>query len=279
MLWYKLKEILQKINVWKKHGREMTYYGDYHTHTHYSDGHGTVESNVQSAIAAGLKAVAITDHGYGNPKRFSLREATFFKQREEVELARQKYPEIEILHGIEADIISLDGTIDMRAEQCEQMDLIIGGFHRFAKPKSCKDFWSFYANLNTYLPFYYRTPSPKKLVQNTDAIIAMISKNPIDILAHINSCIVTDSVEVAKACAHYNVLLELNVKHFNLIKKDLEKLIETGVNFIVNSDAHQSRHIGRFEEIDNFLSALDIDRTRIANLSKPVFRRDMKSDK
>lgn len=256
-----------------------TYYGDYHTHTHYSDGQGTVQSNVQSAIEAGLKAVAITDHGYGNPKRYSLREDTFLKQREEVMLARQMYPEIEILHGIEADIISLDSTIDMSLEQCEQMDIIIGGFHRFAKPKSSKDFWELYANLNTYLPFYYKTPSPKKLAQNTDAVIAMISKYPIDILAHINSCIVTDSVEVAKACAHYNVLLELNVKHFSLIKKDIEKLLQTGVNFIVDSDAHRSRHIGCFEEIDNFLSNLDIDCSRIANLSKPIFRRDIKNNK
>lgn len=257
----------------------MEYYGDYHTHTYYSDGYCSVQSNVQSAVKAGLKAIAITDHGYGNPKRYSLREETFVKQREEIILARQEYPQIEILHGIEADIIALDGTMDMTLSQCEQMDIIIAGFHRFAKPKSRKDFWSMYANLNTYLPFYYKTPSPKKLVQNTDAVIAMLSKYPIDILAHINSCLVTDSVEVAKACAHYNVLLELNVKHFKLIKNDIEKLLLTGVNFIVNSDAHRSNNIGRFEEIDSFLGGLDIDKSRIANLSKPRFRRHIKSEK
>ena len=40
-------------------------YGDYHTHTTYSHGKGRVEDNVKAAIAAGLREIAITDHGPG----------------------------------------------------------------------------------------------------------------------------------------------------------------------------------------------------------------------
>ncbi len=252
------------------------YYGDFHTHTKYSDGAGTVETNVKSAIEANLKAVAITDHGFSNPKRFSLRFESYLKQREEIIAARKKYPQIEILHGVEADIIGTDGTIDMTDEQCEHTDILVAGFHRFAKPKSRKDFFELYFNANTYLPKYFAIPSPKKLAQNTDAVIKMIERYPIDILAHLNSCLITDGVEVAKACAELGVLLELNVKHFNLLERDFDKLMQTDVLFIASSDAHASQKIGQFQKIDDFLSARSVDLSRIVNIGdkRPIFRRD-----
>ncbi len=39
---------------------------DYHTHTTYSDGKGTMEESVKAAVERGLKALAITDHGPGH---------------------------------------------------------------------------------------------------------------------------------------------------------------------------------------------------------------------
>ena len=39
---------------------------DYHTHTIFSHGKGTIEDNVQSAISKGLKEIAISDHGPGH---------------------------------------------------------------------------------------------------------------------------------------------------------------------------------------------------------------------
>lgn len=44
----------------------MNLYGDYHTHTIYSHGSGTIEDNVKAAINKGLKEIAICDHGPGH---------------------------------------------------------------------------------------------------------------------------------------------------------------------------------------------------------------------
>ena len=40
-----------------------TIWGDYHTHTTNSDGHGTLIQTLQAADKLGLKQVGITDHG------------------------------------------------------------------------------------------------------------------------------------------------------------------------------------------------------------------------
>ena len=40
--------------------------GDYHTHTVFSHGKGTILENANEAKKIGLKEIAITDHGYGH---------------------------------------------------------------------------------------------------------------------------------------------------------------------------------------------------------------------
>ena len=43
----------------------MKIIADYHIHTNNSDGKNTVEDVVRAAAKAGLKEIAITDHGHG----------------------------------------------------------------------------------------------------------------------------------------------------------------------------------------------------------------------
>ena len=44
----------------------MKLYGDYHTHTIYSHGSGTIRDNVEEALRKGLKEIGICDHGPGH---------------------------------------------------------------------------------------------------------------------------------------------------------------------------------------------------------------------
>ena len=73
----------------------MAYLGDYHTHTIYSHGKGTVEENVRQAIKMGLKEIAITDHGFRH-MMYNVSRAQFVSLIEDVKEARIKYPEIKI---------------------------------------------------------------------------------------------------------------------------------------------------------------------------------------
>ena len=56
---YSLSDLENKVSQYR-----MTF--DYHTHTTFSHGKGSIEDNVKVAISKGLKALAISDHGPGH---------------------------------------------------------------------------------------------------------------------------------------------------------------------------------------------------------------------
>lgn len=74
---------------------------DYHTHTvysHHNHGKGTIEENVQAALAAGLSGLAITDHGPGH-RFYGVRRSDFPVMRAEVDRLRKVYPQLKLYLG------------------------------------------------------------------------------------------------------------------------------------------------------------------------------------
>lgn len=248
------------------------YYGDYHTHTRYSDATGTIEDNVIAAREKGLKDIGISDHGYNNIT-LSLTRKKSQRQKLEIEKIRKKYNDINIFYSIEADLIATDGTLDMELEEMADFDYIIAGFHRWARAKSFRDF------RQLYIPAYktsYRKPKPQEIARNTDATIKMLERYPIAILPHISNATTVDCKAVAQACAELNVLIELNVKHIreNLANGNLEKILETKAELIASSDAHTPLRVGNLDVVDEFIAPYGLDSGRIVNLRQetPKFR-------
>lgn len=77
---------------------------DCHTHTVFSDGKSSFEENVAAAVQLGITTLACTDH-WGRPEFVdcSIEEARLGEYAQAIAAVREQFPEIEIVHGLEAD--------------------------------------------------------------------------------------------------------------------------------------------------------------------------------
>ena len=83
--------------------------------------------------------MAITDHG---PKSIGTGVAdaeTFLVIKEEVAGPAPRFPELKILVGAEAAVISRDGRLDLPREIIDRLDLLIAGLHPYYIPESPGD--------------------------------------------------------------------------------------------------------------------------------------------
>ena len=120
---------------------------------------------------------------------------------DEIKRLREEYADINILIGIEANIIGTRGIIDLKPEQFKLFDIILCGFHRPAMPDRLRDWFGMY--LRSYLKI---VPQGRRAVQrNTTAYVEAIRNNPIDIVTHINKGVKVDTGEIAKVCAEYGI--------------------------------------------------------------------------
>lgn len=255
----------------------MQLYGDYHTHTIYSHGRGTIEANILSAIDKGLKEIAITDHGFRHTA-YNVRRSDFPFQRQEVERLRRKYPQIKILLGLETNLQGNNGRIDIGYKDIPGLDIIICGYHQFVlppNPKQCFAFW-----LPNFWQCTFKYVTPKRIALNTDAYINAINRYPIDIISHPQYGIKIDVVAVAKEAKRLGTFLELNGKKVSMTDKEIEEVVQTGVGLIINSDAHHPNSVGKFDEPMSFVKRLGIPESQIVNYhSHPNFRNEREREK
>ena len=246
----------------------MILFGDYHTHTVYTHGKSTIEENVLSAIDKGLKEIAITEHSY---KHFAhpVRREHIKVMREEVDRLNEKYPEINILLGLECNLLGLNGEIDIDEEIEGMLDLVVLGYHKMFKP-TFKNFWRFLVP-NT---FRFWPHSKKRIELNTMAYINAMKNHKIDIVAHLKygNCMVNVS-EIAKFASENGAYIELNGKRINFTDEEINSIIDSGAKLIIDSDAHISHRVGENNHALNIITRLHIDEKNVANLDKlPKFK-------
>ncbi len=248
----------------------MILFGDYHTHTIYTHGTGTVEDNVKVAIKRGLKQIAITEHSFSH-MGYGVSRGEYNLMRVEIETLRKKYgDQIDILCGLESNILSLDGEIDLKEDERQLVDILVVGFHKsFKCPnfKSIFDFW--WPNV-----LGNSKKNKKQIEKNTMAYINALRRYKIDVLAHLNSnrCKV-DPVAIAKVAKEVGTYIELNGKRIDFSDEEIRGMIDTGVKFIINSDAHKSNNVGRCPDGLAIVEKYNIPLKQVVNLNKiPHFK-------
>lgn len=242
---------------------QMTF--DWHTHTTFSHGKGSIEDNVKAGIAAGLLSIGISDHGPGH-LTFGVCRKDIPIMRQEVDRLQPLYPEIKILLGIEANIINMSGRIDVSEREAELYDYIMAGYH-FGVAGENPLFASMVHARNFLSGLSHKLPPMAKL-RNTELVVRAIYENEIRVLTHPGSKGDIFIEEVARACAARNTLLEINNSgHGCLSVEGIREAAGTNVKFVISSDAHHPSRVGHFGSALKRIQEAGLDYERVVNLA------------
>lgn len=237
---------------------------DFHTHTVYSHGTGSIMENALVAKNKGIKLIGITDHGFNHPCYRVKRK--YLPQMKEECAGAYGQTGVKVLLGIEANIIGISGATDVKKSDYEYVDLYLAGIHRFVK---CDKFSDYFKLLGANMfANAFRVKPPKSLVRDcTAAYVNAIKNNPIDIVTHVNFCCFADAVEVARCCEDYGTYFEINTKKTHLSDEEWKNVIDkTNVGFVVDSDAHSPDRVGDTLLADELMKRVKFPENRIFNM-------------
>lgn len=224
----------------------MKYLIDTHTHT-IASGHAynTIDEMTRHAAELGVEYLGITEHA---PKMPGSCKLLYFGNLRVI--PREKYG-VHRLMGCEANIMDLNGRIDLEEYGLKQCDLVIASFH---------------------------IPCVKAgtVEENTHAMIEAMKNPYVNIIGHPDdSRYPVDYDAVVKAAKEYHVLLELNNSSLKpegprkgARENDLQMLKlckKYDVCISLGSDAHVEEDICNFDLAEQLLCEVDFPERLIAN--------------
>jgi histidinol-phosphatase (PHP family) len=231
--------------------------GDYHIHTTFSDGTGSVAACIEQAISVGLTEIGIADHlSAVQPSVWeipSIPLANLECYVAEVREAASRYPEITVLLGVEADYVPEHESQLRALLDAWPFDYVIGGVHGvdgfdFDDPGRRHDpRWS---DADSLFVAYYETVRRAARFGGFDIIAHL---DYIGLWGHTPGPGVSDSIDAAlDAIAASGAAIELNTDRFSdpagvMYPSDdlLRALGDRGSPLVISSDAHAAQHVGR----------------------------------
>lgn len=243
---------------------------DYHTHTFFSDGKAAALDNARAAERLGLEAIAITEHGFSHHMRGLKRKET--AEWLEMVHTAQRESSIRVLKGMECNIRGVSGKSDFTEKDYEIFDIFLAGIHVIIRYDTFADSrlgWGGWLR-----EVLHAKPTKREIRDTTRAYINTIEKNPVDAITHLNFQCNADAVEVAKCCRDYGTYLEISSKKLHLTDDELAAVANTGVRFIINSDAHSPDRIGDLKLAEEQILRVGVPLDQIDNIDgrTPNFR-------
>lgn len=195
--------------------------GDMHMHTTATDGEATIAEMAEAARERGLKYIAITDHSKRVSMAGGLDAVRLRAHWREIEQVNARMSSIEILRGIECDILE-DATMDLDDDVLAEADWVIGVLH-------------------------YGLKQPQAQIMKR---LLMAVNNPhVDIIGHPSGRMIPnrpgaeiDYPTLLKACADTGTLLEINAHPKRLDLDDIHAAAaarEYGIPLVISTDAHR----------------------------------------
>jgi len=201
--------------------------GDLHVHTKLSDGDDTIEEIAKTAKSAGLKYIAITDHG-GDKGLRRINEKQLEKQIKEIDKINKKIQGIIILKGTEVDI-KADGSLSLKDSILKKLDVVIASVHsgfKFPKEKQTA-----------------------RVLKAMDNLYVNIIGHPTCRLIKKREPINLNLDEIYDKARKRKIALEINAfpERLDLNGENVKKAIDKGVKLIIGTDAHAKSQLNFLE--------------------------------
>ncbi len=193
--------------------------GDLHMHTTESDGTASLEEMIEAARGRGLKYIAITDHSKRVFMANGLTEERLLAQWQQVCEINKKYDDIEVLCGVECDILE-NATMDISNEVLAQADWVVAVIHFGLKQ------------------------APDLI---TKRLLTAIENPYVDCIGHMTGRLIGkrpgaqfDVETIFQAAKENGVMLEINAHPARLDLSDVHaaKARSMGIPIVINTDSH-----------------------------------------
>lgn len=230
---------------------------DVHMHT-LASGHAynTIREMLTAGKKRGLQLVGISEHAPAMPggtHRYFFENMRVFNRE-----AYSRQIGVEVLIGVELNILNEMGHIDLEEKALRPLDYAIASLHSACiTPGTCRE--------------------------NTTAMISAMANPHVKIIGHPdNPKYPADFDALAKAAKENHVLLECNNSSYRpggsrpgsreLGKKMLQACKKSGTAIIMGSDAHIDLDVGNHREAQAILQETDFPEELVINSSPEKFK-------
>jgi DNA polymerase (family 10) len=203
--------------------------GDLHMHTTATDGNASIQEMAEAAKARGLQYIAITDHSKRVTMANGLDADRLRAHWKAIDKVRGKISGIEILSGIECDILE-DASMDLSDDVLAEADWVIAVLH-------------------------YGLKQPREQINKR--LLAAIENPHVSVIGHPSGRIISRRPgadisygDVFKAAADHGVMMEINAHRSRLDLDEIHAAAakDHGIPIVISTDAHS---VHGFAEMEN----------------------------